>query len=48
MSERYKKIVQRYFERGIYSAEDVAAFVVAKKITVDDYKDITGEDYPVE
>lgn len=48
MSERYKRIVQRYFERGIYSVDDVVAFVVAKKITADDYKDITGEDYKVE
>lgn len=48
MNERYKRIVRRYFTENIYSIADVATFVAAKKITADDYKDITGEDYPVE
>lgn len=48
MNERYKRIVQRYFTKDIYSISDVAAFVVAGKITVEDYKDITGEEYKTE
>lgn len=48
MNERYKRIVQRYFTKDIYSVADVATFVIAGKITAEDYKDITGEDYPVE
>ena len=39
------KIVKRYYDRGIYSKEDVATFVKAKKLTADEYKEITGEDY---
>ena len=40
-----KEIVKRYYDKGIYSKENVATFVKAGKITADDYKDITGEDY---
>lgn len=39
------KIVKRYYDKGIYSAEDVAKFVKAGKITPEEYKDITGEEY---
>lgn len=39
------KIVKRYYDRGIYSAEDVAKFVAAGKITAAEYADITGEEY---
>lgn len=39
------KIVKRYFERGIYNASDVATFVKAGKLTADEYKQITGQDY---
>ena len=39
------KIVKRYYERGIYGNEDVAKFVKAGKLTADEYKEITGEDY---
>ncbi len=39
------KIVKRYYDRGIYSKEDVATFVRAGKITPEQYKEITGEDY---
>lgn len=39
------KIVKRYYDKGIYSKEDVAVFVQAGKITSDQYKEITGEDY---
>lgn len=39
------KIVKRYFDKGIYSKEDVSVFVTAGKITTEEYKDITGEEY---
>ena len=39
------KIVKRYYDRGIYSKEDVATFVRAGKITPEQYKEITVEDY---
>ena len=39
------KIVKRYYDKGIYSKEDVAVFVKAGKITEEEYKSITGEEY---
>lgn len=39
------KIVKRYYERHIYSIDDVKIFVKAGKITEEEYKEITGEDY---
>lgn len=39
------KIVKRYYDKGIYSTEDVKKFVNAGKITEDEYKDIVGKDY---
>lgn len=42
------KVVKRYFDRGIYSKEDVKTFVVAGKLTKEQYKEITGEAYPAE
>lgn len=39
------KIVKRYYEKGIYSKEDVAKFVKAGKITAEQYKEIVGEVY---
>ena len=38
-------IVKRYFDRGIYSVEDVKKFVSANKLTIDEYKQITGSNY---
>lgn len=38
-------IVKRYYDRKIYSKEDVATFVVAGKITAAQYKEITSEEY---
>lgn len=38
-------IVKRYYEKGYYSNEDVAKFVVAEKITAEEYEQITGETY---
>ena len=37
--------VKRFYDKGIYSAGDVAMFVKAKKMTAEDYKKITGEAY---
>jgi len=39
------KIVKRYFERGIYSADDVSAFVRAGKLSAEEYRQITGGEY---
>lgn len=39
------KIVKRYYDKGIYSADDVKKFVEAGKITEEEYKDIVGKDY---
>lgn len=39
------KIVKRYFDIGIYSAEDVTKFVQSGKLTADEYKTITNQDY---
>jgi len=39
------KIVKRYFDTGIYSAEDVSKFVKSGRLTSDEYKEITGQDY---
>lgn len=41
------KIVKRYYDRGYYSKDDVAKFVLAGKITDDEYEQITGEKYNV-
>lgn len=38
-------IVKRYYDRGIYSKEDVKKFVRAKKLTEAEYESITGEPY---
>lgn len=42
------KIVKRYFDKGIYTTENVAVFVRAGKITAEQYKEITGQEYPAE
>ena len=39
-------IVKRYYNKGFYSNEDVAKFVAAKKLSAEDYRKITGEEYP--
>ena len=38
-------IVKRYYDKHYYSKEDVAKFVVAKKLTAEEYQQITGEEY---
>lgn len=40
------KIVKRYYDKGIYTKENVATFVKAGKITPEQYEQITGESYP--
>lgn len=45
MASRLFKTVKRYYDNGIYTKEDVARFVVAGKITPEEYKLITGDDY---
>lgn len=39
------KIVKRYYDKGIYTKENVATFVRAGKITSEQYEQITGEVY---
>lgn len=43
----YEKI-KRYYDKGLYSKEQVWEFVVAKKITEDEYYEIVGRDEIVE
>lgn len=38
-------IVKRFYDNGIYSKEDVAKFVRARKITAGEYREITGDSY---
>lgn len=40
-----KNIVKRYYDKGIYSKDDVKVFVRAGKITEAEYEEITGEVY---
>lgn len=42
---RLYNVVKRYYSKGFYTDDDVKVFVVAGKITNDEYKEITGEDY---
>jgi uncharacterized XkdX family phage protein len=39
------RIVKRYYDKGIYSNDDVAVFVRAGKITPEQYQEITGDEY---
>ena len=41
----YFKLVKRYYSAGYYDKADVAIFVQYNKITTDQYKEITGEEY---
>ena len=38
-------IIKRFYNRGIYSKENVAVFVASGKITMEQYKEITGTEY---
>ena len=37
--------VKKYYKAGYYKNEQVKVFVVGEKITEDNYKEITNEDY---
>ncbi|MCH4392919.1 XkdX family protein [Staphylococcus haemolyticus] len=39
------RIVERYYKMGLFSLEKVKQSVTVKWITVDEYKEITGQDY---
>lgn len=39
------EIVKRYYDLGLYSKTVVAAFVAKGKLTAEQYREITGEDY---
>ena len=39
------KIVKRYYDKGIYTKENIATFVKAGKITAEQYEEITGDVY---
>ena len=41
------KIIKRFYDRGIYSAEDVGVFVASGKITAEQYEEITGKKYEI-
>lgn len=38
-------IIKRYYNRRIYTKENVAVFVKSGKITAEQYKEITGTEY---
>ena len=42
----YYKTVKRYYDKGLYTDEDVAVFVRTGKITKEEYTFITGLPYP--
>jgi uncharacterized XkdX family phage protein len=44
----YYKTVKRYYDKGLYTDEDVAVFVRTGKITKQEYTLITGMPYPEE
>ena len=39
------KIIKRYYNRRIYTKENVAVFVASGKITKEEFKKITGIEY---
>lgn len=40
-------IVKRYYDKGIYSKDDVKVFVRVGKLTPEQYKEITGDEYAI-
>ena len=38
-------VIKRFYDRGIYSAEDVGVFVASGKITAKQYEEITGKQF---
>lgn len=41
------KVVKRYYDMGLYSPDDVAKFVRVGRLTPEEYKLITGQEYEV-
>lgn len=39
------KVVKRFYDSGIYSVADVGRFVASGRITAEEYREITGEEY---
>lgn len=39
------RVVKRYYDVQIYSADDVGIFVKSGRLTAEEYKEITGLDY---
>lgn len=39
------KIVKRFFDRKIYTEDDVKKFVASGKITMEQFREITGTEY---
>ena len=39
--------IKRYYDKGIYTNDEVKVFVKWNKITEEQYKEITGADYLV-
>ncbi|AEG59602.1 XkdX family protein [Desulforamulus ruminis] len=39
------KFVKRYYDMGIYTQDNVKTFVIANKLTAEEYEQITGEAY---
>lgn len=37
--------VEKYYDKGFYTDEQMKVFVVANYITAEEYKTITGNDY---
>lgn len=38
-------VVERYYNKGLYTIDDVAKFVVSGAITEQDFEDITSQSY---
>lgn len=45
MSSKFE-LVKKYYEQGLWDKSKVRNAVVKGWITADEYKEITGEDYP--
>lgn len=41
-----KELAKKNYDRGLWTKEMVAALVAKGLLTADDYKEITGENYP--
>ncbi len=45
MASRIYNIVKRYYDKGTYTEDDVRKFVVAGKLTEEEFEEITGKPY---